>query len=1024
MRVIRAALSGVLVLLIAAPAFAQAQLGTGAMSGVVLDSSGGTVAGARVTATNTGTALARTVETSKAGQFNIPVLPPGEYQVAVESPGFSVLKQKDLLVTVGATVTLKLTLEPQGVSETVEVRAARPDLDTTKTDQSTLIDRKQIDELPINGRRADQFALLTPGVTKDGRFGLLSYRGQSGVFNNFTIEGNDDNQAYFAEARGRTRIASNVSANAIQEFSVAQAGFMPEFGKSAGGGLNAVVRSGTNRYSGDGFWYFRNQAMSAKDPLATSDDKPDERRDQFGGSFAGPILRNRAFFFFNVDQQLRNAPLLIRDTNNVLGNGLPANPSAADLLAFNTGVAFLKSKFPGGEPGHTMPRTFNQTLLLGKTDISLNPSNMLSITHNYLNAHGIAAIQTPLVLGNVGRNGSDDVRIQSFNVRLTTTTTSTSVNELRVQLSRDFEFEFADQPPPQVSIGGFTFGRATFLERPALPDERKFQVVDNYSIVRGQHSMKFGMDVVRTKDIIDNPALFGGNYTYSNALTFGRDLLDPTGRNWTRFEQNFGIVGATFSTTNVALFAQDGWRLTPRLTLNYGVRYDYQQNPKPQAPNQAIPETLQINSWKGGVGPRIGAAYDIFGNGRTVARASYGVYYGRIPNGLIQNALTQTGLADVTRNTVSLTARSTDAFAPTYPNIMPEFPASAVGSVSAFRLDPGFKPPRMRDLTVGVERQITSTLTVSTSFIYTHGDRLQTSVDTNLPLPNFERSYLFPDGTRVTVPYAAGITRTAAGITQSLNLSRPNPNFGSLNVTKSVGETWYRAMFLEVKRRFADRYQFGIAYTLAKAENLGGGGDGSGSGAESPFGGTSVADPSELKRNRGTAPTDQRHRFVLNGITRLWYGINVSGIYTAESGRPYSDGVSLPTLPFSTPDGAQWAGFGGIYGQGSSSIAPNVERNSTHGQANYKLDMRISRVFRVGRSNIELLAEGFNVFNRDNYNGFRSTRYDATATTVANSVSDPIVLTQRADFGTPSADGSAPDGTNARRFQIAIRIKY
>src|SRR5262245_20940450 len=289
-----------------------------------------------------------------------------------------------------------------------------------------------------------------------------------------------------------------------------------------------------------------------------------------------------------------------------------------------------------------MPRTFNQTLLLGKVDTALNGSNMLSITHNYLRAHGIAAIQTPLVLGNVGRNGTDDVRIQSFNVRLTSTTSPRSVNELRVQLGRDFEFEFGDQPPPQVNVGSFSFGRATFLERPALPDERKVQFVDNYSMVSGPHSFKFGVDAVHTRDIIDNPANFGGNYSYSNVLTFGRDLLDPTGRNWSSYSQSFGLVGANFSTMNLALFAQDGWRLTRRLTANYGVRYDYQQNPKPQAPNPAIPETQSINSWKGGVGPRVGAAYDIFGDGRTVARSSYGVYYGRMPNGLIQNALAQT----------------------------------------------------------------------------------------------------------------------------------------------------------------------------------------------------------------------------------------------------------------------------------------------------------------------------------------------------------------------------------------------
>src|SRR5262245_33328136 len=284
----------------AIPSFAQAQLGTGAVTGVVLDASDAAVPDARVTVTNVGTGVSRTVETSKAGQFSAPVLPPGTYQIAIDRDGFASIRQSDLLVTVGSSVNLRFVMEPRGVTETVEV-AARPTLDGTKTNQSTLIDRTQIDGLPINGRRADQFALLTPGVTRDGRFGLLSYRGQSGVFNNFTIEGNDDNQAYFSEARGRTRIASNISANAVQEFQVAQSNFLPEFGRSAGGGINATVRSGSNTFHGDGFWYFRNEAFSARDPLATIN--PEERRDQFGGSFGGPVIKDKLFFFLNYDQQ-------------------------------------------------------------------------------------------------------------------------------------------------------------------------------------------------------------------------------------------------------------------------------------------------------------------------------------------------------------------------------------------------------------------------------------------------------------------------------------------------------------------------------------------------------------------------------------------------------------------------------------------------------------------------------------------------------------------------------------------------
>src|SRR5215831_7515869 len=295
-------------------ALAQSQLGTGSISGTVSDSNGAVIPGATVRITNVGTGLVRTLTTSDSGQFSAPALPVGEYAARVEKTGFATLEQKGLIVNVGGTATLRLELKPGEANEVVNV-AAEQTLDASRTEEATLINRIQINDLPINGRRADQFALLAPGVTRDGRFGLLSYRGQAGVFNNFTLEGNDDNQAYFSEGRGRTRIASNISANAIREFQVAQSGFMPEFGRSAGGGINAVVRSGTNALAGDAFWYFRNEKMGSQDPLGSI--KPPETRHQFGGSLGGPLVRDRIFFFANVDQQLRDAPLLIEDLNDV-----------------------------------------------------------------------------------------------------------------------------------------------------------------------------------------------------------------------------------------------------------------------------------------------------------------------------------------------------------------------------------------------------------------------------------------------------------------------------------------------------------------------------------------------------------------------------------------------------------------------------------------------------------------------------------------------------------------------------------
>jgi hypothetical protein len=1014
----------------------QSQLGTGSISGSVQDSSGGAVPAAKVTITNIETGLIRQLESGDTGQFRAPVLPIGIYNIRVTKSGFAALERTDIPVTVGGVAAVSLVLNVGDVEETVTVQAAVEAIDPSQTDVSSLVDRNEIDALPINGRRYYDFALLTPGVTRDGRFGLLSFRGTSGNFDNYMVEGNDDNQAYFAENRGRYRAPSTVSANAVQEFQVGQAAYAAELGRASGGSVNMVLRSGANAFHADGFYYYRDQNFAARDPLASI--KPPERRQQFGGSVSGSVVPNKLFYFVNYDQQIRNFPLVIEDLTNALQSGkpvLPANPTAAqqaqydaDVQAFNAGVAFVLKQFPGGAPGHLQSRTMGNNVPMGKLDYNINGSNTLSTFFNYMRSHGERAIQTPIVLGNVGRNGTDDVRIDSYNARLTSTFGSRKVNELRFQWSRDFEFEIADAPPPQTyanGSGNFSFGRATFLQRYALPDERRLQFVDNFSYIAGDHAFKFGGEANRVHDHLNNPTQFGGVFTYPSTLALGRDLVTPGAKNYTSFQQDFGLADFSYNTIDFALFVQDQWKPWRRLTLNYGLRWDRQTMPEPFAPNPAIPETTKFPADRHSVGPRIGIAYDIGGRGKTVLRGGYSMYYGRIPNGILANALQNTGLTDPAKALVALTLQPTDPNAPVYPNILQAVPATGSLSTTVTRLANDFSRPRVQDYTLGIQQEIPGRFVVTASYVHTFGDHLEIVLDSNLPAPQFQRIYQLPDGRTFQVPFSAGPSA-------SVNGARPNPLVGAVNTNTALGKSWYNGLLLEVRRRMAHGFQINGALTWAKAENTAGNDNGGGAASETAFGGGTPADQFNLGSDRSISALDQRLRAVASGIWQpAWRpirGFRFSAVETAESGRPVAAFISVGSIPFLGPDGKTYNGFGGIRGQGTGgdrNLVPTIPRNSITGPANLKLDLRVSRALHVAENlRLEFLIEGFNVFNRSNYNGFNTTMYTAAATTTATPLSQPIPLAPSTGYLQPNNDASPPDGTNARRLQLALRFRF
>src|SRR2546423_5247900 len=292
---------------------------TGSIGGTVMNPNKEVVSGATITATNAGTNKADTATTDDSGRFKVPNLQPGEYNVGVAAQGFANFSQQKVIVEVGRETTLDIPLSLGQVTSVVEITAEAPVLNTSQQDFSSNVNQTQINELPTNGARWSNFALLTAGTVPDGNFGLVSFRGVSGLLNNNTVDGGDNNQAFFSEEKGRTRISYSISESAIREFQVNTSNYSAEYGRSAGGVVNAVTRAGTNAVHGEAFWFYRSSDFGAFNPFQTIGPappapnvaipvKPEDKRHQFGGNIGGPILKNKLFFFFNADQQKRNFP--------------------------------------------------------------------------------------------------------------------------------------------------------------------------------------------------------------------------------------------------------------------------------------------------------------------------------------------------------------------------------------------------------------------------------------------------------------------------------------------------------------------------------------------------------------------------------------------------------------------------------------------------------------------------------------------------------------------------------------------
>jgi hypothetical protein len=1033
-------------LLLSAAAWGQATAGLGNISGTVRDASGSAVPQAKVVVTNAALGLTRELATTDAGIFAAPALVPADgYKVTVAKSGFASYEATDISLRVGETVNLTIAMSVGAVVQSVDVSASAAIVDDTKTETSSVVDNRMINELPINGRRVDQFVTLTPAVTKDADFGLVTFRGMAGG-NNFMIDGNDTTNQYYNENAGRTRLGAQISQDAVQEFQVLTSAYSAEFGRASGGVVNTITKSGTNDIHGTFFWFFRNRTLDAIDRYSIINGSPfnaPEVRHQTGGTIGGPIVKNKLFAFFNTEIQRRHFPMV----DTVSGN---ANVSTANQAWIGCGAPATPAQCAAANS--VLPRLFgltdrngNQSLYFLKLDHRPNERNSISTSINYLKWLSVNGIQTGIVSTSgaaVGTNGDDSVRDRIGKLSWTFVPTGAIVNEARFGWFKDRQADDFDPalqkgyPIGNVSLsvaGLSTLGGYNVLPR-LNPSEQRFEFADNLSWVKGAHTFKFGFDIAHTEDYTNSLATRAGSYTYSNVTTFAQDFTSPAAgpSHYSGYSQAFGNPIVDTNITDLGFYGQDTWKITKKLTMNYGLRYEYSIIQQPTIVNPNYPQTGTIPSAGKNFAPRIGLAYSL--NSKTVLRAGYGLYYARYVAGMINTLFTAN---DVYTQFLSITSASS-AGAPIFPNALTTATGALAGNRSITFAAPNMRNPYTEQLNVAVERALPQGMSLTTSYIMNRGKRLYTVRDINIgPLSSQVFTYNILDSN-------FNPTGQTYNTQAYLLANRVDSRYGHINQIENGGKQWYDAMTVQLNKRFNGTFQGTIAYTWSHEldEN-----QESGSNALFFSSGPMGLYNGAYSLDKGNGNLDQRHRFVGTFIARPKFmkgnsalakyvvnGWELNGIVTLASGRP-----NFESIPFgSTTNVTNLFPFSTVTGLGGDNRVPFLPNNPLMIDPITKADARISKTFPIGeRMNLSLLFEAFNITNTMSNTGVVSTGYTAAnrgTTTAPNFVIAPCgntgatAATQAACTPTTPGLGTAsagfPDGTNARRAQVGVRFSF
>jgi hypothetical protein len=968
---------------------AQVQSAGGGIQGEVTDVHGALVQGASVTATEVETQTRHETTTDNSGHFDFPSLKPGSYQVKVVKSGFAATLQENLSLTVGLTTSLRLVLQVAGTTEEVIVNSA-PLVDVVTDSSTTTLGEATIATTPVLGRKFEDLLTLTPGVSivqgPDGD--EITINGQRGIFNNISLDGGDYNNGFFGEQSGGQRAAVDITLEAVKEFQVVASGANAEFGRTGGGVVNVITKSGTNALHGSLFEYQRLKALAAN----TSDGNSLDgfHREQFGGSAGGAIIKDKLFYFGaaeGIDENL-SRPNLSKFNASTLGTKSAcavANPvfnsNISDAQIDANGdcqrqvlINFYKTNFKEDE-SLPVDHVVHNGAFFGRMDYTINDKNLLYGSYNFDYSKNPNQTFDVATYGTSANGTEGPAHIQTANVNLTTTVTPQQVNEAHVTFGHETRPRSAINPNavPDTGIGffpSFRFGQPFFLGPGASETFYHLDLKDSYSIVRSKHAFKFGGEFLYSHNVqvFDGFAL--GRYIFGSATGFlhyaspaslgaafgpnvqscaagGYSTTCSGGSPLFLYLQDAGTqAGETVQQagySNIAnkepsVYAQDTWKATSKLTLNYGLRWEAQVFPKmkiaPSAAlygqylsNPAFPSNGYLPNQYKQFQPRVGFAYNVSGDGKSALRGSAGIYYAR------QNMLTQVGAITTNGVQQQTITEFSGAGNPTYAGILPTSNCPATGCVGAgvTVFDKNYHNPRILSFNIGYDQQLGEDYVAFVDFTDSKGVHL-----TRFTNPNVG-STVVPANNSDTVSYSG---------------PSPFPNLGAITDTISNSKSLYRGVTFGVRKRMSHHFQFQAQYTLSVDRD-------DDSNERDPFT-FRYANFYNLGSEYSYSDRDERHKFNAFGLGDLPFGFKGNLRIQSHSAEPETDNAN--------GDGT---GAPCSYNNSLTRFVGTVDCGRNHlrkDNAFFTTDVGLARPFHFheGKFSLEPRAEVFNLFNNKN----------------------------------------------------------